>query len=154
MAGILILRTLATLAVLTVAMASTSVAAAEFTLYQRIGGNTVVARVVSDLIDRAAADRRTRRSFEGTNLARIKGLVAEQICEITDGGCRYSGDSMREVHAGQRISQAEFYAFTELLQDSLRRAGVGIAARNELIARVAPMKRDIVERTTGEDGRP
>lgn len=64
------------------------------------------------------------------------------------------GDSMREVHAGQRISQAEFYAFTELLQDSLRRAGVGIAARNELIARLAPMERDIVERSTADGGSP
>jgi hemoglobin len=154
MASILTPRTLAALAVLVVVAAYKPVAAAEFTLYQRIGGETVVAQVVSDLIEHAAVDPRTRRSFEGTNLSRIKGLVAEQICEITDGGCRYSGDSMREVHAGQRISQAEFYAFTELLQDSLRRAGVRIAARNELIARLAPMERDIVEHSSGEAGRP
>lgn len=154
MASLVIPRTLALLAACALATAFTTVAAEGATLYERLGGVSVVAVVASDLIDHAASDPRTRRSFERTNLARIKGLVAEQICEITGGGCRYSGDSMREVHAGQRISQAEFYAFTELLQDSLRRAGVGIAARNELIARLAPMERDIVERSTADGGSP
>ena len=130
------------------------VGAGELSLYERMGGEPVVGRVVSDLIDHAASDPRTSRSFEGSNLARIKNLVAEQICDIADGGCRYSGDPMREVHAGQRISQAEFFAFTELLQGSLRRAGVGIAARNELVSRLAPMAREIVERPSGGGAQP
>ena len=130
------------------------VGAGELSLYERMGGEPVVGRVVSDLIDHAASDPRTSRSFQGSNLARIKNLVAEQICDIADGGCHYSGDPMREVHAGQRISQSEFFAFTELLQGSLRRAGVGIAARNELVSRLAPMARAIVERPSAGSGQP
>ncbi len=129
-------------------------AAAEPTLYDRIGGEPVLGRVVADLIDHAASDPRTGRSFHGSNLPRIKTLVTEQLCELTGGACRYSGDSMREVHAGQRISQGEFFAFTELLQDALRRAGVGLSARNELISRLAPMEREIVERPSAGLGAP
>ena len=86
------------------------VGAGELSLYERMGGEPVVGRVVSDLIDHAASDPRTSRSFQGSNLARIKNLVAEQICDIADGGCHYSGDPMREVHAGQRVRGGEIIA--------------------------------------------
>ena len=76
----------------------------------------------------------------------MKHLLVEQICELTGGGCRYSGDSMRDVHAGLGITQAEFYGLVQVLKDSMQRHGIAIRERNELLAILAPMKRDIVER--------
>ncbi|HEY4974294.1 MAG TPA: group 1 truncated hemoglobin [Steroidobacteraceae bacterium] len=135
-----------TLCVIVIASTSLSPAAhAAESLYARIGGKGVVNVVVSETIDQVVADPRLNQSFHGSNIKRIKRLLAEQICELAGGGCIYSGDSMREVHAGHHISEAQFYGLVEILRVSMRRHHVGLRERNELLALLAPMKRDIVE---------
>ena len=77
----------------------------DVSLYARIGGTATVTAVVGDVIDEAARDPHLQRSFANTDLSRIKRLLIEQICALSGGGCTYSGDSMREVHAGLGITQ-------------------------------------------------
>jgi hemoglobin len=115
-------------------------------LYVRLGGEPGVHAVADSLIDRVVADPVTGPSFEDAKLDRIKRLLAEQICELSGGPCRYSGDSMREVHAGHHITQAQFYRMVAVLRDVLRERGVAEGAANELLRLLAPMKRDVVER--------
>ena len=126
-------------------LATRALPAAQASLYARMGGEPVVRAVVSDTLDRVVADPHLKRSFAEVDVHRVKRLLAEQICELADGGCRYSGDAMREVHAGHQISEAEFYGMVEILRDSLRRHDVGLRERNELLALLAPMKRDVVD---------
>jgi len=123
-----------------------AIATSPDSLYARLGGTPNVTAVVSDVIDEAAGDPHLKRSFDKVNLKRLKNLLVEQICELTGGGCRYSGDSMHDVHAGLGITQAEFYGLVQVLKDSMQRHGIAIRERNELLAILAPMKRDIVER--------
>jgi len=135
---------------LLVSLSLLSVRAAEVppgsaSLYMRLGGHTVVAAFVGETIDRAVADPKLGRSFKGSNLRRIKRLFAEQICAVAQGGCTYSGDSMREVHANHHISEAEFYRLVVVLRAAMREHGVALRERNELLAVLAPMERDIVE---------
>jgi hemoglobin len=119
--------------------------AAAGTLYDHLGGRTGVTEIARTLIDRAAADPVLGRSFEDTNLKRIEKLLAEQLCELSGGPCRYSGDPMREVHASLHISQAEFYTMVAMLRDILKQRHVDLASTNRLLRLLAPMKRDIVE---------
>jgi hemoglobin len=118
---------------------------AESSLYDRLGGDTGVHAIADALIDRVAADPTLGRSFKDTNLERIKRLLAEQICELAAGPCHYSGDPMRESHAGQHISEAEFYGMVADLEKILKERHVSTGATNELLRLLAPMKRDIVE---------
>jgi len=120
-------------------------AAAAPTLYERLGGEQGVAAISDALIDRTSADPRTKRSFDGSDLPRVKRLLAEQICDLADGPCEYSGDSMRDVHAGLGITQAELYLMVEFLREILAERGVDIGARNQLLSLLAPMKRDVVD---------
>lgn len=115
-------------------------------LYARMGGTATITAVVDELIDHSASDPKLKRSFDGVNLTHVKKMLIEQICSMSGGGCTYTGDSMKEVHAGHKIDQAEFYGLVEVLRDSLRRHGVGLSERNELLKILAPMKRDVVER--------
>jgi hemoglobin len=119
--------------------------AAPDSLYTRMGGAPVVRAVVGETLDRVVADHRLTRSFKDVDVERIKRLLIQQICEISGGGCHYSGDSMREVHGGHEISEAEFYGLVEILRDSLRRHDVRLRERNELLALLAPMERDVVD---------
>ena len=117
---------------------------ADATLYARMGGAPVVAKVVEDVIDRSAADPRTARSFKDAKVERIKEKLREQICALAGGPCRYTGDPMTEVHKGLKINEAEFYVMVQFLRESLERAGVRDAEKNDLLRLLAPMKREIV----------
>jgi hemoglobin len=114
-------------------------------LYDRLGGEAGVAAIAGSLIDRVSADPKLGRSFKDSNLDRIKRLLAEQICDLSGGPCRYSGDSMREVHAGHHISEAEFFGMVADLRAVLKERHVSQGAANELLRLLAPMKRDVVE---------
>ena len=114
-------------------------------LYDRLGGAEGVDAIADTLIDRVAADPKLGLSFRDSKLDRIKRLLAEQICELSGGPCRYSGDSMKEVHAGHHISEADFYGMVADLREILKERHVGQGATNELLRLLAPMKRDVVE---------
>jgi hemoglobin len=114
-------------------------------LYQGLGGTSGIEAIAGSLIDRVAADPVTGPAFEDTRRDRIKRLLAEQICELSGGPCRYSGDSMKRSHAGLKISEAMFYRMVEILRDVLHERHVDQRSINALLRLLAPMKRDIVE---------
>jgi hemoglobin len=114
-------------------------------LYEGLGAQAGVKAISDALIDRVATDPVLGRSFADTNLMRIKKLLAEQICDLSGGPCRYSGDPMRQVHAGHHITEAEFYRMVDTLRAILKERHVSVSATNALLRLLAPMKRDVVE---------
>ena len=122
--------------------------AAPSTLYDRLGGAARVTSVVSRTVERAAHDPRTRRSFEGVKLAALSDSIAQHICSLADGGCRYEGETMKNSHRDLKIVASEFDALVTLLREELDRAGVDAGAKNDLLRLLAPMKRDIVVAAT------
>lgn len=127
-----------------ICIASVCPAAFANTLYERLGGEKMVAQFVSETVDLSAADPQIKRSFDKVDLKKLKVKVAEQICVLTDGPCKYSGDDMKVAHQGLDITETEFYGFVEILRGTLNRAKVSEGAKNELLRILAPMKRDIV----------
>lgn len=121
-------------------------ARADATLYDRLGGEPGVARITSEYIDAVVGDPSVNQSFEKVNLKRLKKMLAEFTCSITGGGCAYSGDNMKIVHKNLKITEREFNALVEALRVSLDRNGVAQRDKNALLAILAPMKRDIVEK--------
>ena len=116
------------------------------TLYERLGGEKGVTQFVEQTIDLTASDPVTKRSFEKVDLKKLKMKIAEHICALTDGPCKYAGDPMKIVHQGLDITEAEFFAMVEILRGTLNRSGVSESAKNELLRILAPMKRDIVSK--------
>lgn len=116
------------------------------TLYERLGGADQVAQIVSETVDRTAQDPRTRRSFDGINLVHTKASVAAHLCAVAGGECKYDGDNMTVAHTGMRITALEFDVMDGYLAQALDRRGVDPAAKRELQALLAPMKKDIVDK--------
>jgi hemoglobin len=114
-------------------------------LYARLGGTPKVSAFVNETIEKVAADPRMNKSFDKVNLQHVKAMLIEQICSLTGGGCTYTGDTMRDSHAGHHISNAEFFGLVEVLRDAMRAQEVPLPARNELLEILAPMKRDVVK---------
>jgi hemoglobin len=114
------------------------------TLWDRLGGNPVVTSVVAETIDRATTDARTSRSFKDVKLQHVKDMIVEQICSLTGGGCKYTGDPMDKVHAGLKNTEGEMDLVVQFLRDALAHNGVKDTEKNELLRILAPMKHDIV----------
>ena len=114
-------------------------------LYARLGGTPVVSAFVNDTIDKVAASPESNRTFDKVNLQNVKDRLIVQICALTDGGCVYTGDPIREVRAGQRIGNTEYFRLVEVLRESMRARDVPLTARNELLELLTPMKRDVAK---------
>jgi len=114
-------------------------------LYARLGGKPVITQVVEQTIGSVARDPKVNQSFDKVNLKRLNEKLVEQICSLTDGGCTYTGDDMKRVHQGLKISEREFNALVEALRKTLDAQGVGEREKNELLSILAPMKRLVVE---------
>lgn len=114
-------------------------------LYTRLGGKPAIDAVVSEMIDRTAADPVTKRTFEGVKLAPLKASIADQVCQATGGPCVYKGDSMKLSHKGLGISTAEFKGLVGHLVAVLNKYQVPEAEQKELLGALAPMAPDIIE---------
>jgi len=114
------------------------------TLHQRLGGQASVVRIVDELIETYRDDPQAAHLFAKVNFKRLKQKLSEQICALAGGPCVFDGDDMKTTHAGLPITEADFYRLVERLIAILDRHGVGAREKNELLALLAPMKRDVV----------
>ena len=115
-------------------------------LFETFGGREWLVKIMDDVMPRWIKNPRTRPFFENSDHERIKRQLVEQFCVIMKGPCEYSGRSMAEVHRGMNVNEGAFFALTEELQITLNARGVPCAAQNRLIAAIAPMHRDIIDR--------
>jgi hemoglobin len=123
-------------------------------LFDRLGGLDAITAVVGDFRDRVAADDRINLKFARTDLGRLTKNLVDQICEATGGPCQYRGRSMKEAHAGMKVTTGEFNALVEDLVATLNQFKVGSAEQDQLLAILGPLKSDIVEVDTKEVGTP
>jgi len=134
------------LALATYTLTATAAAAQPRTLYDRLGGYPAIVAVVDDFVGNVAADRRINRFFANANIGRLKARLVEQICQGTGGPCVYTGRDMRSAHAGMGIRSRDFNALVQDLGKSLNKFKVPRREQGELVAILAPFKRDIVTR--------
>jgi hemoglobin len=126
--------------------ASITGAAAHPTLYQRLGGYNAIQAVVDEAIKNIAADRRINRFFAKANIPRLRRQLADQICQAAGGPCIYTGRDMKSAHRGMGIRSSHFDALVQDLGKALKKFKVPAREQRELVALLAPTKRDIVER--------
>jgi hemoglobin len=120
-------------------------------LYDRLGGLYPIAAVVDDFIDRVYendtlnANPNIARARSEVRKPGLKVQVANQVCMVTGGPCTYTGKSMKESHAGFRITQKEWDALMVDFRASLDSFKVPSREQQELIAIVESTRPDIVE---------
>ncbi|MGH7513564.1 MAG: group I truncated hemoglobin [Gemmatimonadales bacterium] len=121
-------------------------------LYDRLGGLYNIATVVDDLIDRVMADARLNanprvdEAHHRVSPAGFKYYVTEQVCQASGGPQQYSGRSMGDSHRHLMITDQEWDAFMDDLQQAFDRFGVPEQEQEELKAIVEGTKESIVVR--------
>ena len=116
------------------------------TLYDRLGGQAGIAAIAANAVALYTTDPRIAADFDNINPDRLRARLADQLCQLAGGPCVYRGRSMAASHAGLATTQAKFNAVAEDLQTAMQQAGVPYWTQNRLMALLAPMQRDIVNR--------
>lgn len=119
---------------------------ADDAMFRAFHGQAGVDRVVERFVALNQEDPRIGDIFKGQDLVRLRRLLKEQFCYILGGGCTYSGRTMKDAHKDMGLQQADMGALVENLQAAMRAEDVPFGAQNRFLAKLAPIKRDVVER--------
>ncbi len=115
-------------------------------LYQQLGGESGLERLVDNFIEQIAYDERIFPFFAQANVERFRSQFIQHICDLSDGPCQYTGDSMIDIHTGMSISEADFNRLVELLIDAMEATEIPYPVQNRLLARLAPLRSEIIHR--------
>ncbi len=113
-------------------------------LFRALGEKPGLTRLMDDFGQRLLADARMKPFFKDVNMPQLKDKLVEQVCEVSGGPCRREGPDMRRAHDSMDISRGDFNALVEVLQQSMDAQQVPFGVQNRLLARLAPMHRQIV----------
>ena len=115
-------------------------------VFEQFGGKAGIDALMEDFMIKLIEDPRTRDYFSEADQKHIKAMLAEQFCVILGGPCTYTGKSMKEAHAKLAINKGGFNALVEDLQLAMDMHKIPFRAQNKLLAKLAPMHREVVTR--------
>ena len=120
--------------------------AGDDSVYRAWGEKAGIQAVMQDFVTRLQADARMAPFFKNANREHLVTQLTEQLCQQAGGPCTYKGVPMKEAHESMDIGRRDFNALVEVLQQSMDAKGIPFSAQNAMLARLAPMHRDIVNR--------
>jgi hemoglobin len=121
------------------------------TLWDRLGGEPAVRKVVSEFLAAAAPDPKVNISRNGKfqikpeDVTRIEQRLVELISSVTGGPLKYTGKNMKDAHKGMGITDDEFDAAAGHLIDVLKKNNVPQKEIDELVGIIASTRKDMVE---------
>lgn len=110
------------------------------------GGFAGLSKITQDFVERIQKNPSIGRFFKEADNERLQAMLTDQFCDVLGGGCKYSGKSMQEAHTNMKVASADFNALAEELQNALSAANVPFSEQNRLVAKLAPMHRDVVQK--------
>ena len=113
-------------------------------LYQTFGGKTGLVKLMDDFMQRLVADPRTGPHFKPVDQKHVKEQLVDQFCVLIGGPCEYKGADMKSSHTNLDITKSDFNALVEVLQLSMDAQGIAFSQQNKLLAKLAPMHRDVI----------
>jgi hemoglobin len=119
---------------------------AEDTLFADMGGQAGIDRIVDASVDNYLADDRIKAIFDESNIDRLRAEFKVQFCQVAGGGCAYKGHDMTATHKGLHLTNADFNAVVEDLQDAMDKVGTPFTSQNRFLARLAPMQHQVVSK--------
>lgn len=115
-------------------------------LFHALGGTAGITAVYEQFVTRVKADPRIGHQFKDVRSSHLVKQLSTFTCVTLQGPCSYDGETMKKSHAELGITRADFNALVEVLQDALDAQAVPFPVQRALLARLAPMHRDIITR--------
>lgn len=115
-------------------------------LYEKLGGEKGIVSIVNNLTKNIGHDEQLFHYFAQSNVSRFKKSLILYLCATSDGPCQYNGDSMQQIHDGMDINERDFNHLVDLLIDAMNETGISHPIQNQLLARLVPLRKQIIYR--------
>ncbi|ADU29087.1 group I truncated hemoglobin [Evansella cellulosilytica] len=117
----------------------------EQTLYEKIGGEEAISKVVDYFYNELVLnDPTVNHFFDNTDMEKQRKHQTKFISFALGGPNQYSGASMAKAHEGVNIQPEHFHAIAKHLHAALAYHGIGEEDINIVIDKVATLKDDIL----------
>ena len=113
--------------------------------YKAFGEKAGIKKIVDDMFVVILKDPRIKTFFAETDNEYIKQQLTDQFCDQLNGPCEYTGVDMKSSHVGLNIGRQHFNALVEALRISMDQNNVPFRMQNQLLVKLAPMHKDIIE---------
>ena len=115
-------------------------------MYDKLGGEDTVAKVVDSFYVKVLADERVKHYFEHTDMAKQRRHQTNFICFALGGPKNYTGRTMRAVHAKMNLQDLQFDTIVELLAKTLAEFGVGQEDIALIAGKIEPLRNDVLNK--------
>ena len=116
------------------------------TLYEELGARPGLEHLVDTATSIWTTDPRMPGLWDDTDMDRFERMLVYQLCQLTEGGCTYGGQTMKAAHKGLHLDTRQFNILVEDLQTAMDRLDIPFRTQNRLLALLAPMYHDVVTR--------
>ncbi len=116
------------------------------TLYEKLGGETAIGKVVDYFYELVLADETVNSFFKETDMEKQRKHQTKFISFALGGPNQYSGTSMAKAHEGMNLQEVHFAAIAKHLSAALKHFGVSDSDVGEVIAHVSTLKDDILHK--------
>jgi hemoglobin len=129
-------------------------------LWDRLGGEAGVTRLVDDFLNAVVADpkvdfyRHGKVKLEAAQVAKMKREMVEQVSQITGGPLKYTGPDMKQIHKDMGITDAQFDAVVGHLQKTLEKNNIAESDKKAILAAINKQRKEIVQPKKPEDKKP
>ena len=109
----------------------------EATLFERIGGEATVEKLVHNFYNRVNNDEELAPFFAESSLDHLRAMQKEFFAAALDGPQNYSGMDLSAAHYGRGITPHHFSLFVQHLIETLKDIEVSDADIDEIIPRIS-----------------
>ena len=120
----------------------------ERSLYERVGGHGVIAKIIRDLYERMWSDPHTWYYWKGRSTdskATEYRLFIDLVCASAGGPVISQGQDMKTAYKGLGISKVEWEFFIDLSAEALDQPGLNEGGKEELFSLLTRSKTAITD---------
>lgn len=120
------------------------VAPDELSLFDELGGEPALRRIIDRFVDRLFDDMMIGFLFQRANRERIKEKEFEFAAQFLGAPVEYSGRALEDAHRRHRIFDGQFQRRLTILRNTLDEFGAPPRVRDALLAHTASLRERVV----------
>jgi hemoglobin len=108
----------------------------ERTLYERVGGEQVIAELIHRFYDRVVADPELKPFFKDSSIDKLRRMQREFFSAALDGPITYTGKPLGHIHHGRGITKHHFALYVGHLLETLQGLEIDEQDIQDIISRI------------------
>lgn len=105
-------------------------------LFERVGGEQVIAKLINQFYDRVVADPELKPFFTDTSMDKLRRMQREFFSAALDGPITYTGKPLSHIHHGRGITKHHFALYAGHLLETLQGLEIDDQDVQDIISRI------------------